>query len=52
MRPRSKRLMEQRAGDGLVQRLLGLAVGDHLDADQQAAAAHVADEAVFLLQAA
>ena len=45
-----ERLVEERAGDRLVERLLGLAVGDHLDADQEAPPAHVADEAVLLLQ--
>ena len=50
MRPRSQRLMEKRTGDGLVERLLRLAVGDHLNADEQTAPTHVADEAVFFLQ--
>src|SRR5580700_522419 len=45
-----QRLVEQSAGDGLIQRLLGRAIGDHFDADHQAASADVADEAVFLLQ--
>src|ERR1700677_1850775 len=45
-----QRLMEERARDSLVERLLRLAVGDHLDADEKTAPAHVADEAIFFLQ--
>src|SRR4029078_4174878 len=43
-------LMEKRERDGLVERLFGLAICHHLDADHQAAPPHVADEPVFLLQ--
>src|SRR5581483_12139957 len=45
-----QRLMEKRERNLLVQRLLGLAIGHHLDADHQAAPAHVTDETIFLLQ--
>src|ERR1700722_12355711 len=45
-----QRLVEQSPSDGLIQRRLGRAIGDHFDADHQAASADVADEAVFLLQ--
>src|ERR1700722_17778163 len=44
-----QRLMEERARDRLVQWSFGLAVGHELDADEQTAPAHVANEAVFFL---
>src|SRR5262249_38582024 len=43
-------LVEKRSGNGLIQWDLGCAIGNQLDADHQAASAHISDETIFFLQ--
>src|SRR5258708_6534226 len=45
-----QRLVEQSSGDGLIERLLGCAIGNQFDADHQTASPHVSDKTVLLLQ--
>src|SRR5271154_2430257 len=45
-----ERLFEDRLGYGTAEQLLGLAIAHQVKPDQQALAAHVADEFVFLFE--
>src|SRR6266403_2469402 len=45
-----QRLVEQSSGDGLIERLLGRAIGNQFDADHQTASPYVSDKTVLLLQ--